>query len=302
MVSHLGSEINYALAIHPSASIARDARLGEGTVVMAKAAINASTIIGKHVIINTGAVVEHDVKLADFVHISPNAALAGGVEVGEGTQVGIGASVIQNVKIGKWCTIGAGAVIIQDVPDHAVVVALGLFLLLFPLILILVLLATWSTQSWGLFSQSRIGLHGKPFQIYKIRTMRGKKESSVTTAIDPYVTPLGRFFRKTKLDELPQLINVLKGEMSFVGPRPDVAGFADGLEGEDRIILSVKPGITGPASLDFRNEEELLAQQEDPEDYNRKVIWPKKVEINKEYVRQQSFTKDLYYLWKTLLG
>jgi lipopolysaccharide/colanic/teichoic acid biosynthesis glycosyltransferase len=113
---------------------------------------------------------------------------------------------------------------------------------------------------------------------------------------------LGRFWRKTKIDELPQLINVLKGDMSFVGPRPDVPGYADKLEGEDRIVLSVRPGITGPATLKYRDEEALLAGQKDPERYNNEVIWPDKVRINKEYIKSYSFKNDLVYIAKTIFG
>jgi sugar O-acyltransferase (sialic acid O-acetyltransferase NeuD family) len=112
----------YKIAIHPKSTVSGYAKIGEGTVVMAKAIVNPDAIIGKHCIINSGAVVEHDCTLDDFVHISPNATLAGGVEVGEGTHIGIGALVIQGVKIGKWVTIGAGSVIIKDIPDYAVVV------------------------------------------------------------------------------------------------------------------------------------------------------------------------------------
>ncbi|MCW0478042.1 acetyltransferase [Riemerella anatipestifer] len=112
----------YQKALHPLSVVAKSSKVCEGTVVMAKAVVNADAKIGKHCIINTGAVVEHDCVLEDYVHISPNAALAGNVVVGEGTHVGVGASVIQGVKIGKWATIGAGAVVIKDVPDGATVV------------------------------------------------------------------------------------------------------------------------------------------------------------------------------------
>ena len=140
--------------------------------------------------------------------------------------------------------------------------------------------------------------------IYKIRSMKptAEEQSSVITVNNPRITRLGHFLRKTKLDELPQLWNVLIGNMSLVGPRPDVTGFADQLKGEDRIILSVRPGITGPASIAFKHEEELLAQQENPEQYNREVIWPEKVRINKAYIENYSFWLDLRILWKTVVG
>jgi lipopolysaccharide/colanic/teichoic acid biosynthesis glycosyltransferase len=168
--------------------------------------------------------------------------------------------------------------------------------------LLLLILTSIDTKSFGIISQSRIGLFGRPFKLFKFKTMIDSKQSDayITSANDPRITKLGRFLRKTKLDELLQLWNVLKGEMSLVGPRPDVPGYADQLEGEDRIILSVRPGITGPASIAFKNEEELLAQQNDPKAYNDHVIWPKKVEINKAYILNYSLKKDLYFILKTL--
>jgi lipopolysaccharide/colanic/teichoic acid biosynthesis glycosyltransferase len=172
------------------------------------------------------------------------------------------------------------------------------------LIVLAYLAASLDTGKSGFFTQTRVGRQGRLFKTIKIRTMREipSIDTTVTTARDPRVTALGRFFRTTKIDELPQLINVLLGQMSFVGPRPDVPGFADALEGEDRIILSVRPGITGPATLKYRNEEELLAGQADPERYNREVIFPDKVRLNRDYVLQYSFRKDLGYLFRTLFG
>lgn len=166
-------------------------------------------------------------------------------------------------------------------------------LLLIPLfipICFLVLLASLDLREFGLFVQARIGLFGNAFNLFKIKT------------IDQYhrISTFGAFLRKTKLDELPQLINVLLGQMSFVGPRPDLKEFLDSLNSEDRIILSVKPGITGPASIKYRNEEYILNNLDNPELYNREVIWPDKVEINKAYIRNYSFLKDLVYLWRTL--
>jgi lipopolysaccharide/colanic/teichoic acid biosynthesis glycosyltransferase len=164
--------------------------------------------------------------------------------------------------------------------------------------------ASLETGSNGLFMQKRIGHNGKPFKVFKIKTMKSIQglKSTVTTANDSRITKSGVFFRKTKIDELPQLFNVLFGQMSFVGPRPDVPGFADRLEGDDRIILSVRPGITGPASLKYRNEEEILAKQQDPERYNKEVIWSDKVRINKAYIREWSLQKDIGYLIKTVTG
>ncbi len=156
----------------------------------------------------------------------------------------------------------------------------------------------------GFYVQRRVGRHGAAFPLLKLKTMRDGTgfDTTVTTASDPRITTLGRFLRKTKLDELPQFVNVLLGHMSLVGPRPDVPGFADRLTGTDRIILSVAPGITGPATLAYRNEEALLAAQKDPERYNREVIYPDKVRINRAYVEDYVFWRDFVYLWRTLVG
>ena len=179
-------------------------------------------------------------------------------------------------------------------------VLLGLFLFPFLIIpiLLLILMATMDTRQWGLFSQFRIGQYGIPFKIYKIRTL--KRELHRLGYLEASATRLGKFLRRHKLDELPQLFNVIKGDMSFVGPRPDVAGFADCLIGVDRLILEVKPGITGPATLKYKDEELLLAQQDDPETYNRTIIWTDKVEINKRYVQNWSFSVDLHFILKSI--
>jgi len=130
--------------------------------------------------------------------------------------------------------------------------------------------------------------------------IENNSSSHITIKNDQRITPFGKFIRKYNLDELPQIFNVLKGEMSFVGPRPDVKGYADLLQGNDKIILSLKPGITGPATLAFQNEEELLAKQDKPKQYNDEVLWPKKVTINKEYITNWSLISDLKYIIKTL--
>ncbi|MEA3491068.1 MAG: sugar transferase [Campylobacterota bacterium] len=163
--------------------------------------------------------------------------------------------------------------------------------------------ASLDTKSNGLFMQQRVGREGRLFYIFKIKTMKhiAGVDSTVTISGDERITKFGAFFRKTKIDELPQLFNVLLGSMSFVGPRPDVEGFADTLRGEAEIILSVRPGITGPASLKYINEEETLAKQENPQKYNREVIWPDKVKINIEYVKEWSFAKDMRYIRHSIL-
>lgn len=167
-----------------------------------------------------------------------------------------------------------------------------------------IFIARRETNKSGLFRQKRVGKEGRIFEIIKLRSMKDLEgfDTTVTTDIDPRITSSGRIFRKTKIDELPQLWNVLIGEMSLVGPRPDVPGFADQLEGEDRIVLSVRPGITGPASIHYKNEEDLLAEQSNPEKFNREVIWPHKVLMNKDYVQHYSFLRDFYYLYKTVIS
>jgi lipopolysaccharide/colanic/teichoic acid biosynthesis glycosyltransferase len=175
-------------------------------------------------------------------------------------------------------------------------------LITWPIILFSWTIASIETKSNGFFLQKRVGKEGKMFTIIKIKTMYLKDGNTITTANDKRITKSGKIFRKFKIDELPQLINVLKGDMSFVGPRPDVPGYADKLEGEDRIILSIRPGITGPAQLKYKNEEEILANVDNPKKYNDEVIWPDKVKINKEYIKNWSFKKDIEYIIKTIIG
>ena len=172
-------------------------------------------------------------------------------------------------------------------------------LLLFPILLLSLVSSLVHYPQGGWFFQTRIGRNGHPFRLYKIRTLKGKNHQDIIQ-IQEAGTPFGIWLRNTKLDELPQLFNVLKGDMSFVGPRPDVPGYADLLEGEDRIILSVRPGITGPATIKYKNEDVLLLAQENPLRYNDAVIWPDKVQINKEYVKNWSFQKDLQYLLRSV--
>lgn len=171
-----------------------------------------------------------------------------------------------------------------------------------PLIAMAAISARRSTESSGIFRQARIGQDGRIFFIYKIRTMRSVPgvTTTVTTECDSRLTRLGRMLRRWKIDELPQLVNVVRGEMSLVGPRPDVPEYLDRIRREAPSVLSIRPGLTGPASIKYRREEELLARQRDPQDYNDRVIFPDKLRINDAYVRNYRLLKDLYYLWQTV--
>lgn len=153
------------------------------------------------------------------------------------------------------------------------------------------------------FIQTRIGQHGNQFMMYKFRTMKvNHGGNTISVRGESRITPLGSILRKYKLDELPELFNVLKGDMSLVGPRPDVPGYADLLEGDDRLILKLKPGLTGPASLKYANEEELLSNQSDPIKYNDTVIFPDKVRINLNYYKHRSLLLDLKIILYTAIG
>lgn len=182
----------------------------------------------------------------------------------------------------------------------------SLFGLIFlsPVLLVVVLLIRKKMPGGPvIFKQRRVGQHGRLFTMYKFRSMTiNHSGSSVSVKGESRITPLGAKLRKYKLDELPELWNVLIGDMSFVGPRPDVPGYADKLEGENRRMLLLKPGITGPASLKYRNEEELLAEQEDPQRYNDEVLFPDKVRINIEYLDNWSFRNDIKIIIYTILG
>lgn len=180
---------------------------------------------------------------------------------------------------------------------------LGLLLIWWLLIVVAVLIKVKMPGGPAIFKQTRIGRHGKPFTIFKFRTMTvGHGGSSVSVAGESRITPLGAVLRKYKIDELPELWNVLVGDMSFVGPRPDVPGYADRLQGEDREVLELRPGITGPASLKYRNEEELLAAVDNPQEYNDTVIYPDKVRINRYYLHNYSFVSDIKMIVCTVLG
>lgn len=155
----------------------------------------------------------------------------------------------------------------------------------------------------AVFTQKRVGKGGRLFTMYKFRSMSAHHSgSTVSVAGESRITPLGAKLRRYKLDELPELWNVFIGDMSFVGPRPDVPGYADKLEGDDRRVLQLRPGITGPASLKYRDEEVLLAAQDNPQEFNDKVIYPDKVRINLYYLDHYSFVADIKMIIATILG
>ncbi len=178
---------------------------------------------------------------------------------------------------------------------------LGLVFLSPILLIVSVLIKVFMPNGPIIFKQERVGQFGNIFIMYKFRTMNvNHSGSSVSIKGESRITPLGENLRKCKIDELPELWNILKGDMSFVGPRPDVPGFADKLIGNARKILEMKPGLTGPASLKYANEEEILANQEDPIKYNTEVIWPDKIRINLKYYEKRNFLLDLKIIFYTL--
>ncbi|HXG23605.1 MAG TPA: sugar transferase [Chthonomonadales bacterium] len=177
-----------------------------------------------------------------------------------------------------------------------------LLLLLLPLLLLFALLVWFSSPGPVLFRQQRVGKEGRLFWLYKFRTMYVDGGGpSITAHGDARITPMGRWLRRWKLDELPQLLNVLRGEMSLVGPRPEVPEYVQLYTEEQRQVLNVRPGITGVTQLEFRHEEELLAGQEDVEAYYRQTILPAKLRLDLRYVRERTLLGDLCLLWRTLL-
>ena len=181
------------------------------------------------------------------------------------------------------------------------VALLGLMLLWPILLVVAVLIKIKMPEGSAIFKQKRVGKGGAIFTMYKFRSMTvSHSGSSISIAGESRITPFGAIIRKYKLDELPELWNVLIGDMSFVGPRPDVPGYADLLQGEDRLILNLRPGITGPASLKYANEEGILALVEDPVKYNNEIIFPDKVKINLDYYYTHSFIGDLKLILQTI--
>ena len=176
--------------------------------------------------------------------------------------------------------------------------------ILSPVLIIITLLIIITSPGMVLYSQKRVGRQGRLFTLYKFRTMVHNADTmsggSITVENDDRITAIGKLLRRWKLDELPTLWNVLKGDMSFVGPRPDVPGYADKLEGESRRVLEMHPGITGPATLKYSNEEKLLAEVDNPKKYNDEVIFSDKVQINLKYMDNWSFWKDIKIIFKTI--
>ncbi len=176
-------------------------------------------------------------------------------------------------------------------------------IILFPFLLVIALLIKVKMPGPAIFRQKRAGRYGTPFTIYKFRSMTlDHGGGTVSVRGDKRITPLGAKLRRYKLDELPELWNVFIGDMSFVGPRPDMPEYVDRLQGEERLILNLRPGITGPASLKYAREEELLASKEDPQKYNDEVLWPDKVKLNLDYYHNWSFIKDIKIIFSTIFG
>ena len=174
-------------------------------------------------------------------------------------------------------------------------------IILFPVLLVIALLIKAKMPGPAIFRQQRAGRYGKPFTIYKFRSMTlDHGGGTVSVKGDKRITPLGAKLRRYKLDELPELWNVFIGDMSFVGPRPDMPEYVERLKGEEKLILNLRPGITGPASLKYAREEELLASQEDPQKYNDEVLWPDKVRLNLDYYHNWGFFKDIKIIFSTI--
>ena len=159
------------------------------------------------------------------------------------------------------------------------------------IILVLWIIASIDTKSNGFFVQNRIGQFGKSFKIFKIKSINDKTNK---------ISNFGNFIRRTKVDEMPQFYNILIGDMSFVGSRPDIAGYYDELKGENRKILNLKPGLTSLASIKYANEDEILAQQLNPLQYNDEIIFPDKLKMNLEYAYNQTFIGDLKIIFRTI--
>jgi len=181
------------------------------------------------------------------------------------------------------------------------VAALGL-LITSPVLLAAAVAVKLGSPGPVIFRQQRVGLDGSYFDILKFRTMREDAENhggQLTVGFDPRITRVGKFLRAWKIDELPQLINVVRGEMALVGPRPEVPRYVDLYTPDQRMVLRARPGITDPASIQFRSESEFLARQDDPEQYYREVLMPLKLQINLDYLARRSLASDIGILVAT---
>lgn len=185
-----------------------------------------------------------------------------------------------------------------------IVSLLGL-VILSPLFIVLIAAIKINSKGPSLYIQKRVGLNGRDFDLYKFRTMAVDSAKSGLLTVggrDPRITSIGYYLRKFKLDEFPQLINVLKGEMSFVGPRPEVRKYVDLYNEKQEQVLSVRPGITDVASIKYKDENEILQGHEDPEEYYIRKIMPDKIEMNLEYLNDRSFLKDVKVILHTFFA
>lgn len=174
--------------------------------------------------------------------------------------------------------------------------------ILSPLFIVLIAAIKFNSKGPSLYIQKRVGLNGRDFDLYKFRTMAVDSDKRGLLTVggrDPRITSIGYYLRKFKLDELPQLINVLKGDMSFVGPRPEVRKYVALYNEKQEQVLSVRPGITDVASIKYKNENEILQGHEDPEEYYIRKIMPDKIEMNLEYLNDRSFLKDIKVILQT---
>jgi lipopolysaccharide/colanic/teichoic acid biosynthesis glycosyltransferase len=180
-------------------------------------------------------------------------------------------------------------------------VSIIVIIVLSPLFILIALLIKLTSKGPIFFFQKRVGKSAKLFDIIKFRSMiEGNYIDTISIAGDSRITRLGSILRKYKLDELPELWNVVLGDMSLVGPRPDVPGYADKLAGENRKILKLRPGITGPASIKYSDEEYILSKQENPVRYNNEVLYPDKVKINLDYYYNNNIWIDIKIIFATI--
>ena len=182
--------------------------------------------------------------------------------------------------------------------------SLAFIVLLLPVFIIISIWIMIDSRGGVFYLQSRVGKNNRDFRMYKFRSMRPESDTFGLLTIgdhDPRVTRAGKFLRKTKLDELPQMLNILKGNMSFVGPRPEVRKYVELYSAEQMKVLSVRPGLTDYASLEYIDEDSILGQSDDPDRVYITVIMPAKLELNLKYIRERSFTTDLTIMMKTFL-